>query len=72
MPDYYRFKLDNGLILECSIVDKNSNHSFIYAEIEFNSIEEACMFKKLDFLGKEITSNYSYKMKNYFSRTRKK
>src|SRR5574344_760298 len=32
--DYYRFKLDNGLILECSLVDKDLDSSFIYGEIE--------------------------------------
>lgn len=70
--DYYRFKLTNDVILECSVVDKNTNRAFMYAEVEFNSFAEAQKFKKPHFLGKEITSNPSYKMKNYFVRTRQK
>lgn len=67
--DYYAFDLD-GHILECSIVDSELDTTFIYAEIEFNSIEESEKFVMPDFCIKEITYDKEYKMKNYWKRTR--
>lgn len=66
--DYYTFWYNNHKI-EISQVDND----FIYAEIEFNSIEEATAFKWYeDYFGyaEDITYNPNYKMKNYWNKTR--
>ena len=51
-------------------MDPGSESEFIYAEIEFESEEAANEFLKPDFLGEEVTNDDSYKMKNYWKRTR--
>ena len=63
------YKLEE-YILECSIVDPGEPHSFIYAEIEFSSEEEANAFQRPDFLVDEITNDSSLKMKNVWKRSR--
>ena len=66
IKDYYVYDYD-GYEIELSIVD---NGAFIYAEVEFISEEEA---NKFVFPWKnviEITEDSSYKMKNYWNRTR--
>ena len=56
--------------LELNIVDKGTENEFCYGEIEFASEEEALAFEPLDWFGKEVTYDNSYKMKNYWKRTR--
>ena len=56
--------------LELNIVDKGTENEFCYGEIEFGSEEEALAFEPLDWFGKEVTYDNSYKMKNYWKRTR--
>ena len=56
--------------LELNIVDKGTKNEFCYGEIEFSSEEEALAFKPLDYFGEEVTYDNSYKMKNYWKRTR--
>ena len=63
----YRYK---DYVLEVCHVDPGSLDAFYYAEIEFPSEEEARAFEKPDFLGDEVTDDASYKMKNYWKRTR--
>ena len=58
--------------LELNIVDKGTENEFCYGEIEFASEEEALAFEPLDWFGKEVTYDNSYKMKNYWKRTRLK
>lgn len=67
---YTKYRLPDGHILECSIVDEGTETEFRYAEIEFESEDEARIFKVPDYLGDEITYDDSYKMKNYWKRTR--
>lgn len=67
---YRTYKLPDGHILECSIVDDNTDTRFMYAEIEFKTEEDANNFKIPSYLGEEITYNKDYKMKNYWKRTR--
>lgn len=67
--DYYVFDL-NGYKLECSIVDKGKQTEFIYAEIEFDSVHSAELFPYAHLLGKEVTFDPTYKMKNFWKRTR--
>ena len=56
--------------LELNIVDKGTENEFCYGEIEFGSEEEALAFEPLDYFGEEVTYDNSYKMKNYWKRTR--
>lgn len=56
--------------LELNIVDKDTENEFCYGEIEFASEEEALAFEPLDWFGEEVTYDNSYKMKNYWKRTR--
>ena len=58
--------------LELNIVDKGTENEFCYGEIEFGSEEEALAFEPLDYFGEEVTYDNSYKMKNYWKRTRLK
>ena len=70
--EYRVYELPNGLQLECSLVDGGSSCEFMYAEVEFPSVEEAERFAPcFDYVG-EITQCADYKMKNYWKRTRLK
>ena len=62
--------LPDGKVLECNLVDEGSETEFMYAEIEFESVEEAENYILPDFLNKEVTYDNSYKMNNYWKRTR--
>lgn len=63
--NYWEFNLDRKC-LEVSEVDNN----FIYAEIEFDSIEEAKAYS-LPFVDAiDITYDSRYKMRKYWKRTR--
>jgi len=70
--DFKKFALENGLILEYSIVNKDKQTEFSYAEIEFLDIEEAGKFIAADYLGKEVTYVQNYKMKNFWINSRVK
>lgn len=69
--EYFVYYIDN-LRLEVSIVDKETDYSFIYAEVEFHSEEEAKAFKFPfpEILIEEITYQSDYKMKNYWLNSR--
>lgn len=56
------------LILETSLVDDGMLCSFMYAEVEFDSEEEANAFMPLDIFTEEITYKPEHKMKNYWVR----
>ena len=62
--------LHDGKTLECNLVDEGSETEFMYAEIEFDSVEEAENYPLPDFLNKEVTHDNSYKMNNYWKRNR--
>jgi CYTH domain-containing protein len=71
---YYTI-MDGKFKIEMSIVDNNTPLEFIYAEIEFQSEEEANSYNLPDwFVAKynpvEVTNDPYYKMKNYWKRTR--
>lgn len=61
----------NDYTLECSVVDPGAPHSFIYAEIEFATEEEAQAFEPPSFFGKEVTDDPAYKMKNVWEQLKK-
>ena len=67
--DYRSYRL-RAYVLEVCLVDKGTPWEFMYAEIEFESEEEALTFEKPAFLGEEVTHDDTYKMKNYWKRTR--
>lgn len=59
-----------GYHLTIGIVDEGQPTSFCYGEIEFSSEEEANAFIAPDWFGKEVTYDKSYKMSEYWKRTR--
>lgn len=67
---YRVYKMFDGHLLQISKVDDK----FIYAEVEFNSIEEATNWRPDEYLNaliiKEVTYDENYKMKNYWRKTR--
>lgn len=64
--DYSIFNC-GGYPLAVSVVD---NGEFIYAEVEFESEEQALNFQLPIDDAVEVTDNSEYKMKNYWLRTR--
>lgn len=63
---YFKYQY-GGHTLECSIVDEGTDHSFIYGEVEFASVEEAKNYQWPFQGAKDITYNQRYKMKNYWA-----
>ena len=61
--DYRAYRLEDGLTLECSIVDEGA---FSYAEVEFDSEEAAKAWQPPAFLGRETTYEQGFKMKHYW------
>lgn len=72
VKDYRRFALPDGNILECSHVDPGSPSSFYYAEVEFENEDAALAFdvSQIPTFDHEVTDDPSWKMKNYWRRTR--
>lgn len=64
------YQLPGGLELECSRVDKGFNTEFMYAEVEFPSVQAAEDFEPLPCFTADVTNDSSYKMKNFWKRTR--
>lgn len=64
------YKLPDGNILECNSVDEDLDSGFMYAEIEFDSEQEAKEFIPPSFLGKEMTYDKDQKMNVYWDKTR--
>lgn len=68
--DFRIYQLSGGLELECSHVDKGCDTEFMYAEVEFPSIQAAEGFEPLPCFTADVTKDPAYKMKNYWKRTR--
>ena len=66
----YRAYVYDGYVLEVCLVDAGTQWEFCYGEIEFENEEEAHAFSPEPWLGTEITDDPSFKMKNYWKRTR--
>lgn len=64
--DYRVYELPDGLRLECSAVDPGTDHGFMYAEVEFDSVEAANAFVPPAFLGREMTEVRDFSMSNYW------
>lgn len=65
----FNYDIGGGHILAICRTDVN-REEFVYGEIEFDSVEEAEAFVAPDWFGKEVTKDSSYKMSNYWIRTR--
>ena len=68
--DYRVYALPGGHRLECSLVDAGSPREFYYAEVEFDSKEEAVAFRPPACLGEELTAQPGQSMSAYWERTR--
>ena len=68
--DFRIYQLPGGLELECSLVDKGCDTEFMYAEVEFPSVQAAENFEPLPCFTADVTKDSSYKMKNFWKRTR--
>lgn len=67
---YYKIPIDGGYKLTVGTVDEGKPDQFSYGEIEFETVEEAKEFKAPAWFGEEVTEDKSFKMKNYWKRTR--
>ena len=68
--EHRKYRLPDGKIFEVGLVDPGADTSFYYAEVEFETVQDALSFKPLDCITEEVTYDSSYKMKNYWTRTR--
>lgn len=68
--DYKKYKLNDNLVLEVSVVDKGTSTEFMYAEIEFKTLEKQKNFEQTEYLRIDVTKDKNYKMKNYWKATR--
>lgn len=68
----YRGLYNNGYLIEFNLVDGGSDTAFCYAEVEFDSEEEAnsYVWPFPEVFIKEVTNKPEYKMANYWKRTR--
>lgn len=62
------YTLPGGHTLECSLVDEGEPTSFFYAEVEFETIEQANLFVSPSFLGRDITEEPGQTMAAYARR----
>lgn len=67
--EYHAYRLEDGNLLECSIVDHGA---FSYAEVEFPSEEAALSWKPLSWLGEETTYQKGVSMREYWETRRAK
>ncbi|MBC8569352.1 hypothetical protein [Zongyangia hominis] len=70
--DYRVYALPEGLRLECSLVDEGEEGAFFYAEVEFESVEQAHTFVPPAFLGRELTEVPGSSMSNFWERKKRR
>ena len=70
--DYRIYQLPDGRKLECSLVDGGTENAFLYAEVEFPTVEEANAFVPPAFLGEDVTEVPGSSMSAYWERTRER
>ncbi|MDD2418440.1 MAG: CYTH domain-containing protein [Oscillospiraceae bacterium] len=66
--DYKVYELPDGYNLECSLVDKGETTEFMFAEVEFETLEQANSYNPPEFLNNEVTLDGSYGMASYWVR----
>lgn len=69
------YRLPDGLSLEVNLVDEGEPESFMYAEIEYPTVEEAEAWRPeegplQEYLSAEVTGTPGYSMGAYWERTR--
>ena len=64
--DFRVYELDGDLRLEVSLVDEGEPTGFMYAEVEFPSVDAANAFEPPAFLGRELTNDPGARMKSYW------
>lgn len=57
--------LPGGETLECSLVDEGAPTAFYYAEVEFETIEQARAFQPPPYFGREVTEVPGFTMAAY-------
>ena len=62
--ELHAYRLPDGHVIECSRVDEGA---FSYAEVEFDSVEEANAWAPPEWLGREMTYEKGFKMRQYWS-----
>lgn len=62
--ELHAYRLPDGHVIECSRVDDGA---FSYAEVEFDSVEEANAWTPPEWLGREMTYEKGFKMRQYWS-----
>lgn len=62
------YQLPGGLKLECNCVDRDRPPAFWYAEVEFPTKEAGMAFEPPAFLGKEVTEQSGFSMREYWLR----
>lgn len=65
---YKTYRLPGGYKLECNLVDESQPTAFYYAEVEFDSVEQARKFIPPAFLGREVTEEPGFTMAAYSRR----
>ena len=70
VKEFRTYPLPDGLTLECNLVDPGSDTAFYYAEVEFDSVDEASSFIPPDFLEKEVTDIPGMSMGSYWETKR--
>ena len=66
------YQLPQGLKLECNLVDEGDPYEFYYAEVEFETVQQAERFVPPSYLGKELTEDTDFTMASYWQQTRGK
>lgn len=66
---YHEYQLGDWSLEVCH-VDAGLESEFYYGEIEFASEEDSKNFVAPEWFGEEVTYNETYKMKNFWKRTR--
>lgn len=64
--EHRTYALENGLVLECNVVDPGKEGCFMYAEVEFPTVEAANSFVPPSFLGRELTGVPGSSMSAYW------
>lgn len=60
------YRLADGRVMECSLVDEGEPSAFYYAEVEFSSLDEATLFAAPEWFGEEKTMDGSFSMSAYW------
>jgi len=60
------YAIDGNYMLECNHVEPELETGFYYAEVEFDTVEEARAFVPSTFLGREVTETPGYSMGAYW------